>query len=122
MAKDLTQLKKLYFLSYKLEREGGKLIEVDRFYPSTRICFCCHFKNDLLTLSIRDWVCPECQTYHDRDENAAKNLRAEGIRILSANTDGQSEFQACGEIIRLVNTCIKQQISVNQESPVTASA
>ncbi|MGK7885467.1 MAG: RNA-guided endonuclease InsQ/TnpB family protein [Crocosphaera sp.] len=109
----------LNFLGYKLEREGGSLIEVDRFFPSTKLCSCCNFKNDLLTLSIRDWVCPECQTHHDRDENAAKNLRQEGLRILSENTAGQSEFQACGETVRLVNTCIKQQVSMNQESPAT---
>ncbi|HAC65655.1 MAG TPA: transposase [Cyanothece sp. UBA12306] len=108
----------LNFLSYKLEREGGKLIRVDRFYPSTKLCSCCNFKNDLLTLSIRDWVCPECQTHHDRDENAAKNLRQEGLRILSTNTEGHSEFEACGETVRLVNTCIKKRVSVNQESPV----
>ncbi len=109
----------LNFLGYKLEREGGLLIEVDRFFPSTKLCSCCNFKNDLLTLSIRDWVCPECQTHHDRDENAAKNLRQEGLRILSTNTEGHSEFQACGETVRLVNTCIKKQVSMNQESPAT---
>ena len=112
----------LNFLSYKLEREGGKLIQVDRFYPSTKTCSCCSFKNDLIDLSVRDWVCPQCQTHHDRDENAAKNLRKEGLRILSTNTEGHSEFQACGETVRLVNTCIKQQVSMNQESPVTALA
>jgi putative transposase len=111
----------LNFLSYKLEREGGKLVQVDRFYPSTKTCSCCGFKNDLINLSVRDWVCPNCQTHHDRDENAAKNLRQEGLRILLANTDGQSEFQACGETVRLVNTCIKKLVSVNQESPVTAT-
>jgi putative transposase len=40
----------LNFLDYKLKREGGKLVEVDRFYPSTKLCSCCGFKNDLLTL------------------------------------------------------------------------
>ena len=97
------------------------------------------FKNDLIDLSVRDWVCPNCQTHHDRDINAAKNLRAEGLRILSTNTVGHTEFQACGEDVRLVNTCVKkrmrpsrrrtaactrtkQQSSVNQESPVTALA
>ena len=109
----------LNFLGYKLEREGGLLIEVDRFFPSAKLCSCCHFKNDSLTLSIRDWVCPECQTHHDRDENAAKNLRQEGLRILLENTAGQSEFQACGETVRLINTCIKKQVSMNQESPAT---
>lgn len=82
----------LNFLSYKLEREGGKLIEVDRFFPSSKLCSCCGFKNNSLTLSIRDWICPECNTQHDRDENAAKNLRTEGLRILSTNTAGQTEL------------------------------
>ncbi|MDJ0508002.1 MAG: RNA-guided endonuclease TnpB family protein [Crocosphaera sp.] len=109
----------LNFLGYKLEREGGKLVQVDRFYPSTKTCYCCGFKNDLIDLSVRDWICPSCQTHHDRDENAAKNLRAEGLRLLSTNTAGQTEFQACGETVRLVNTCIKKLASMNQESPVT---
>ncbi|ACK68861.1 transposase, IS605 OrfB family [Gloeothece citriformis PCC 7424] len=112
----------LNFLSYKLEREGGKLIEVDRFYPSTKLCSCCGFKNDVLTLSIRDWVCPSCLTNHDRDGNAARNLRQEGIRILSTNTVGHTEFQACGETVRLIGTCTKKQVSENQESVVTALA
>jgi putative transposase len=111
----------LNFLGYKLDREGGKLIEVDRFYPSTKLCSCCGFKNDSITLSIRDWICPVCQTTHDRDINAARNLRAEGLRILSTNTDGQLEFQACGETVRLVGTCTRKQVSVNQESPTTAT-
>ena len=108
----------LNFLGYKLEREGGKLIEVDRFFPSTKLCNCCKFKNNSLNLSIREWVCPNCQTHHDRDENAAKNIREEGIRILSTNTVGHTEIQACGEDVRLVAACCKKHSSVKQESPV----
>jgi putative transposase len=111
----------LNFIGYKLDREGGKLVEVDRFYPSTKTCSCCGFKNNLIDLSVRNWVCPSCQTHHDRDENAARNLRAEGLRILSTNTVGHTEFKACGETVRLVNTSIKKQVSVKQESPVTAT-
>ncbi len=119
------------FLNYKLDREGGKLIEVDRFFPSTKLCNCCKFKNDLMNLSIRDWVCSECNTHHDRDENAAKNIREEGIRILSTNTVGHTEIQdfgvsaqsnACGEDVRLASTCVREHFSVKQESPVTAQA
>ncbi|KKD38936.1 RNA-guided endonuclease InsQ/TnpB family protein [Limnoraphis robusta] len=108
------------FLGYKIEREGGKLIEVDRFFPSTKLCNCCKFKNDSLNLSIREWVCPNCKTHHDRDENAAKNIREEGLRILSTNTVGHTEIQACGEEIRLSSACTKKHSSVKQESPVTA--
>jgi len=104
------------FLGYKLEREGGKLVEVDRFFPSTKLCNCCKYKNDSLTLSDREWTCPKCGTVHDRDDNAAKNIREEGIRILSTNTVGHTEFQAGGEGVRLVSTCTKKHPSVNQES------
>ncbi|HEY9866210.1 MAG TPA: RNA-guided endonuclease TnpB family protein [Candidatus Obscuribacterales bacterium] len=107
------------FLSYKLEREGGRLIEVDRFFPSTKLCNCCQFKNDSLDLSVRDWICPNCQTHHDRDENAARNIREEGIRILSTNTAGHAEIKACGEGVRLVAACCKKHSFVKQESPVT---
>ncbi|MBD2484450.1 RNA-guided endonuclease TnpB family protein [Planktothrix sp. FACHB-1365] len=107
------------FLSYKLEREGGKLVEVDRFFPSTKLCNCCQFKNDSLNLSVRDWICLNCQTHHDRDENAARNIREEGIRILSTNTAGHAGIKACGEGVRLVNACIKKHSFVKQESPVT---
>jgi putative transposase len=80
----------LNILRYKQEREGGKLVQVDRFFASSKICSCCGFKNNSLNLSIREWVCPNCKMHHDRDENAAKNLRAEGLRILSTNTVGHT--------------------------------
>ncbi|OKH30919.1 transposase [[Phormidium ambiguum] IAM M-71] len=108
------------FLDYKLKRVGGILVEVDRFFPSTKLCNCCKHKNDSLTLKDREWVCPKCQTHHDRDDNAAKNLREEGIRILSTNTVGHTEFEACGETVRLVSTSAKKRVSKKQESPVTA--
>ncbi|MDZ8104728.1 MAG: RNA-guided endonuclease TnpB family protein [Nostoc sp. DedQUE12a] len=109
----------LNFIGYKLEREGGSFIQVDRFFPSTKLCSCCGHKNNLLNLSIREWICSSCQTTHDRDENASRNLRAEGIRILSTNTVGHTELQACGEAVRLVGTCTKKRVFEKQESPTT---
>ena len=98
------------------------LVEVDRFFPSTKLCNCCKFKNDSLALSDRQWTCPECGTHHDRDENASKNIREEGIRILSTNTVGHTEFQACGEDVSLVSDSAKKRSSTKQESPVIALA
>ena len=109
----------LNFISYKLEREGGKFVQVDRFFPSSKLCSCCGHKNDLLNLNVREWICLGCQTVHDRDENASRNLRAEGIKILSTNTVGHTEFQACGEAVRLGGTCTKKRVSKKQESPAT---
>ena len=71
------------FLSYKLEREGQVLVEIDRWFPSSKTCSECLYQIDELPLSVREWTCPSCGTCHDRDENAAINIRAEGIRMLA---------------------------------------
>ncbi len=71
------------FLAYKLERKEGKLVEIDRFFPSSKKCSCCGHVMDELPLDIREWNCPACGTHHDRDANAASNIRTEGIRILT---------------------------------------
>ncbi len=71
------------FLSYKLDREGKVLVEIDRWFPSSKLCSNCHYQVSEMPLDIRSWTCPSCGTHHDRDGNAATNIRAEGIRMLS---------------------------------------
>jgi putative transposase len=71
------------FIDYKLQQRSGKLIEIGRFFPSSKTCSCCGYLVDELPLDIREWHCPNCNTHHDRDENAALNIRNEGIRILT---------------------------------------
>ena len=58
-----------------------QVILINRFYPSSKTCSLCGCKNKDLKLSDRFWVCPECNTKHDRDINAAKNILTEGQRI-----------------------------------------
>jgi len=70
-------------LKYKCEWEGKTYIEVDRFFPSSKTCNQCLHQVDSLPLDIRNWECPSCGTQHDRDVNAAKNIRDEGLRILA---------------------------------------
>jgi putative transposase len=62
-------------IEYKAKRYGVRLIVADRFYPSSRLCSVCGWKNEALTLSDRQWCCPQCGTRHDRDLNAALNLK-----------------------------------------------
>lgn len=70
------------FLQYKLEELGKRLVRVDKFFASSQICNVCGYKNTATkNLSIRAWDCPECGTHHDRDVNAAINIRNEGMRI-----------------------------------------
>jgi len=71
------------FLQYKLDREGKVLVEIDRWFPSSKLCSSCHYQIDEMPLDVRTWICPSCGTHHDRDGNAAINIRAEGIRMLS---------------------------------------
>ena len=69
------------FLEYKLRNVGKKLIKVNRYFESSQICFICGYKNkEIKDLSIRKWECPECKAFHDRDINAARNIKQEGIR------------------------------------------
>jgi putative transposase len=62
-------------LEYKAKRYGTRLIVADRWYPSSRLCSVCDWKNEALTLKDREWTCPQCGSHHDRDLNAAINLK-----------------------------------------------
>ena len=61
-----------------------KVVFIDRFYPSSKICSQCGYKKQDLKLSDRFWVCPDCGECHDRDFNAARNILLEGQRMLEA--------------------------------------
>ena len=62
-------------ISYKSEWKGKNVIEIPRFYPSSKTCSSCGYIYTKLTLDIREWVCPVCGEKHDRDVNAAKNIK-----------------------------------------------
>ena len=68
-------------LSYKAQWCGRTLVQVDRFYPSSRLCHDCGYKYAGLRLSEREWVCESCGVLHDRDVNAALNILGEAIRL-----------------------------------------
>lgn len=68
-------------LSYKAQWYGRTLVQVDRFYPSSRLCHDCGHKYAGLRLSEREWVCDCCGTLHDRDVNAALNILDEALRL-----------------------------------------
>ena len=76
-------------LEYKCKLHAGHLQKVDRWYPSSKTCNSCGHIEDEMPLHVRKWKCPACHTEHDRDMNAAKNILAEGLRLLS-NKNGSA--------------------------------
>ena len=69
-------------LKYKSQWHGRELVQIDRFYPSSKSCSECGHLMDSMPMSVREWDCPSCGTHHDRDVNAAKNILNEGLNLL----------------------------------------
>jgi putative transposase len=82
----------LRFLRYKAEWSGSEILNVDRFFPSSKLCSECGEEHQALKLSERQWVCLSCGVMHDRDTNAA-------INILKETTAGAAGSHACGDTI-----------------------
>jgi putative transposase len=78
-------------LEYKTRRYGRRFAKVGRFQPTSRVCSACGVNDGPKPLSIRQWVCAACGTFHDRDLNAAKNVLALGRR---------ESLNACGSGVR----------------------
>ena len=77
-------------LEYKTTWYGSKLIVAPRYYPSSKLCSECGYLVNKMPLSIRDWCCQNCKSLHDRDINAAKNLR-------NFYTGSSPGIYACGD-------------------------
>lgn len=73
-------------LKYKAEWYNREVVEIDRFYPSSKLCSSCGYKNKDLKLKDRSWVCCGCGTKHDRDLNASLNILNEGKRIIGLSS------------------------------------
>ena len=72
-------------LEYKAKWNDKTIIKIDRYFPSSKMCSNCSWINQDLTLKDREWICPSCNTTHDRDFNAAKNILKQGLKILSGS-------------------------------------
>lgn len=74
-------------LKYKAEWNDKQVVNVGRWFPSSKTCGSCGYINQDLNLDIRTWKCPSCGETHDRDLNAARNILKEGLKEISSGTD-----------------------------------
>jgi putative transposase len=77
-------------LEYKAAQRGKTVIVVNRWYPSSKACSACGYTMRKMPLSVREWTCPACHTHHDRDVNAAINLR----QVAESSVRGSSPVPA----------------------------
>lgn len=108
-------------LEYKAKWYGKRVVVINRFYPSSKLCNNCEWKNNELTLSQREWVCKNCDTLLDRDINAAKNILDAGLALVQRELD-----KACGEDVSpkkslRVTTRKSRQTSTKQEPTENAA-
>jgi putative transposase len=82
-------------LDYKAARRGGKVVAVDRWFPSSKLCSCCGHKLESLALGTRHWTCPGCAVEHDRDVNAAINLKNMAVSSTATACGGAGAGPAC---------------------------
>jgi putative transposase len=100
-------------LGYKAARRGGQMVVVDRWYPSSKLCSSCGYKLESLALGTRHWTCPGCATVHDRDVNAAINLKNMAVSSTATACGGEGAGPACERRVK--------PAPVKQESSSTAA-
>lgn len=70
-------------LEQKSQHKNCQIVKIDKFFASSQLCNCCGFKNpDVQKFHLQRWTCPQCGNEHQRDENAARNIHDEAIRVL----------------------------------------
>ncbi len=83
---DVSWSKFVEFLEYKADWYGRGFIKIDTWFPSSLLCSRCGYQHKELDLKDRSWTCPECNTDHDRDINASKNILEAGLKLQLQDT------------------------------------
>lgn len=83
-------------LKAKAEEQGKVVIEANKWFASSKTCNICGYVNRDLTISDRSWICPRCGIEHNRDENAAKNLRDVALNIFTEGSSGSAAARRNG--------------------------
>jgi len=96
-------------LEYQAAMRGGRVVVADSFYASSKTCSSCGYKLEALPLTLREWICPECGAAHDRDVNAAINLK--NMAVSSTVTACGEEGSGSGHKARVKPASTKQEVS-----------
>lgn len=90
-----------------------QIVKADRFYASSQICHCCGFKNPITkNLSVRSWTCPECGAEHNRDQNAAINLKHNSMNVLR----GTQKLRSVEDVEALANLALAISCGASDET------
>jgi len=96
-------------LEYKGQMRGGTVVVADRWFASSKTCSDCGNKLDVLPLAVREWMCPACGVVHDRDVNAAINLK--NLAVSSTVSACGEEGAGGGRKIAVKPASVKQEVS-----------
>ena len=104
-------------LEYKSEWYGKNILQIGRFEPSSKTCSCCNSINKELTLKDREWTCKSCNTTHDRDFNAATNIKNFALEnykniknVSGTDTENQDELSTLVEVLTPETTTIAYSV------------
>lgn len=98
-------------LTYKAARNGGLIVQASTWFPSSKTCSGCGNKVDKLPLNVREWVCPICGSFHDRDINAALNLKEMAVSFtVTACGEGSSGLRERADETTLSEAGTRQQL------------
>jgi putative transposase len=111
-------------IEYKAKRYGARPVIADRWYPSSRLCSVCGWTNEALTLKDREWTCDECGTRHDRELNAALNLKRlateTALPVASPSSNGGAAMgmvpTVAGKVTPVRYECGQQDTSGQEEN------
>lgn len=88
-------------LEHKASQNGKAVVTIGRFYASSQTCSVCGAKNKRTkNLSVREWTCPNCGTNHDRDINAARNIKNEAVRIKNNGEPTPKNLPRCNREVK----------------------
>jgi putative transposase len=85
---DCSWSKLITIVKYKADWYGREVVQISRWFPSSKTCNVCHYVKQDLTLEGRKWYCPKCGTTHDRDYNASLNIEQQGLNLLNRRNCG----------------------------------